>query len=849
MRYEIVAETYRDLEQATGRLALIDQLAGLFKQTPNDLLPTVALQCPGPDRARLRRVGATGWPSGWRPGRSPRPPGTTPEQVLAGARELGDLGLTAEQLLGELEPDRPATLEVATVVEGLHQIAEAQGTGLAGPQAGRAGRPARPGDAAGGPLPGAHLYRQPAPGDRHRHHPGRPGRGACRGAEAAIDSGAGLQHFSDLSLVAATLVDGGLAAVERMEVRAGNPVPADAGPAAQRTGRDPRQAGRGLRGLSTSTTASGCRPTAHRMASWSCAPAASTASRPSSRGVKLLGESLRPREAILEGEVVAFDPVSELRPFQDVMFRRRKYGITEAVQDFPVSMFCFELLYADGTDLTRLPYLERRARLAEAITPSPRLRWPPPSRCATPRPWSWCSRPPWRGLRGADLQVAGPHRPLPGRGAGLCSGSSSSATTAPSSATPSTWSWWAGWPAGAAAPGWARGAAAGRLRPRRRTVQTICKCGTDFSDAELAARTRLAPLARAQRPAEVDSRWAADVWFEPTLVVEVLAAELTLSPHHTAAWGLLKEDAGLALRFPRFTGRWRDDKSPAATTALKRALALFSPPPGGPPPDAGGPTRGGVPPRGRWWRFPRGPAGRGGDRPCRRAAAATGGARRLALLGSGAGAVGAAGRPRRRRRRRAGPGGDLRDRPVGAGGGDRGGHLPGPGRAGRRGRGRRPPAGRRAGDPREPRPQRPHPLGRRRLAASGYSALAIDLLSAEGGTRRPGRRGARPWPRSARPPERFVADMQAGLDELARRAPRRSRARSASASAAAWCGLLASGEPTAGGGRAVLRARCPTAPASPARQSPPCSASTPSTTPSRVPRAGGEPAAASSRPG
>ena len=59
---------------------------------------------------------------------------------------------------------------------------------------------------------------------------------------------------------------------------------------------------------------------------------------------------------ILEGEVVAADPASgELRPFQDVMFRRRKYGIAEATKDFPVSMFCFELLYADGTDLTGLP--------------------------------------------------------------------------------------------------------------------------------------------------------------------------------------------------------------------------------------------------------------------------------------------------------------------------------------------------------------------------------------------------------------------------------------------------------------------------------------------------------------
>jgi DNA ligase-1 len=73
----------------------------------------------------------------------------------------------------------------------------------------------------------------------------------------------------------------------------------------------------------------------------------------------------------------------------------------------------------------------------------------------------------------------------------------------------------------------------------------------------------------------VDSLWAADVWFEPTLVVEVLAAELTLSPHHTAGWGLLKQDAGLALRFPRFAGRWRDDKAPTDATTVEEAVAMY----------------------------------------------------------------------------------------------------------------------------------------------------------------------------------------------------------------------------------------------------------------------------------
>ena len=57
-----------------------------------------------------------------------------------------------------------------------------------------------------------------------------------------------------------------------------------------------------------------------------------------------------------------------------------------------------------------------------------------------------------------------------------------------------------------------------------------------------------------------------------------------------------------------------------------------------------------------------------------------------------------------------------------------------------------------------------------RLAASGYSALAIDLLSAEGGTAALGDEAAAMAALSSAPQERFVADMRAGLDELERRA-------------------------------------------------------------------------------
>jgi carboxymethylenebutenolidase len=57
-----------------------------------------------------------------------------------------------------------------------------------------------------------------------------------------------------------------------------------------------------------------------------------------------------------------------------------------------------------------------------------------------------------------------------------------------------------------------------------------------------------------------------------------------------------------------------------------------------------------------------------------------------------------------------------------------------------------------------------------RLAADGYSALAIDLLSEEGGSETLAQGDVQAALSNASP-ERLVADMKAGLDELERRAP------------------------------------------------------------------------------
>jgi DNA ligase-1 len=592
VRYEFVAETYRDLEAASGRLALIERLAELVRQTPDELLPTVCLLCQGqiaPDFAGVE----LGMAERMAARALAQVLDLTGEQVLAVARETGDLGMAAERLLADVAgrrgPGNPegvprsiepaATLEVETVFAGLHEVAEAQGTGSqARKLAGLVGLLAQ-----ATPLEARYLLRTVT--GSLRLGIGTP---TILDALAEVHAGGRKQRpllerayniCSDLGLVAATLVGGGLEAVEGMHVRAGNPVR----PMLAQRMSEPAEILAKLGGTcSAEWKYDGIRVQAHRTADGGLELFTRRLERVSAQfpdAVKALEAGLRPREAILEGEVVAVDPASgELRPFQDVMFRRRKYGIDEATKDVPVSLFCFELLYADGEDLTGLPYLERRARLAKAVTPSPRLRLTTAEQVDDE----------------TRLEAVFQQAVADGCEGLICK------SVAPT----------AGYQAGARGWLWIKlkrdyrselsdtldlvvvGALAGRGRrvgmygalllaaydPATDRFQTVCKCGTGFSDAELAALpARLAPLARAERPPRVDALRHADVWFEPAVVVEVLAAELTLSPTHTAAWGRLQEDTGLALRFPRFTGRWRDDKAATDATTVDEVVDLYRP--------------------------------------------------------------------------------------------------------------------------------------------------------------------------------------------------------------------------------------------------------------------------------
>ena len=73
----------------------------------------------------------------------------------------------------------------------------------------------------------------------------------------------------------------------------------------------------------------------------------------------------------------------------------------------------------------------------------------------------------------------------------------------------------------------------------------------------------------------IDSKMQADVWFKPNLVIEISGTEITLSPIHTSNKNEIRKNFGLALRFPIFTGRIREDKLPQDVTTTMEIRKLY----------------------------------------------------------------------------------------------------------------------------------------------------------------------------------------------------------------------------------------------------------------------------------
>lgn len=290
---------------------------------------------------------------------------------------------------------------------------------------------------------------------------------------------------------------------------------------------------------------------------------------------RALRRHFKKREGVLEGEAVPVDPTGAYLPFQTVSQRRgRKYDLERMQEEVPVHLLLFDCLAIDDQSLLERPYIERRERLSASIEQGERI---------------WMATNFVTGeLREADEFFT---RAL----SDGCEGLVAKALDSKYEAGARGWQWIK----------YKRdyksemsdtadlvvvGAFAGRGRragtygalllaaydAETGRYKTVTKMGSGLDDETLGRlpdmfRPLLLPMVHPQ----VDSKLEADFWFEPKIVVEVRGAEITLSPVHTCAWDQVREGAGLAIRFPRFTGRWREDKGPEEAMTVLEIVGLY----------------------------------------------------------------------------------------------------------------------------------------------------------------------------------------------------------------------------------------------------------------------------------
>ena len=278
---------------------------------------------------------------------------------------------------------------------------------------------------------------------------------------------------------------------------------------------------------------------------------------------------------ILEAEAVAINEnTGEFLPFQELMHRRRKYKIEKAVTQYPITVNFFDILYCNGKSCLELNYKERREKLEKIVSEDDYAKHIPMTIVKNENDieeffensinagseglmLKILDKPYRAGSRGShwlklkreyqnelgdslDLVVIGGYF-----GKGRRTGNYGTLLLA-------------------------------TYEEDEDTFTSICKVGTGFSDESLDQLYQiLHPKVTIKKNPRIDSEMEADVWFEPELVIEIVASDITLSPIHQAAKNKIRKDIGLALRFPKFTGKIRMEKAVEDASTNEEVITLF----------------------------------------------------------------------------------------------------------------------------------------------------------------------------------------------------------------------------------------------------------------------------------
>ena len=280
-------------------------------------------------------------------------------------------------------------------------------------------------------------------------------------------------------------------------------------------------------------------------------------------------------DCILEAEIVAINEnTGDFLPFQELMHRRRKYKVEKAVLDYPITVNFFDVLYVDGKKSINLPYLERRHLLQKIIKETKFAKVIPMSIMKNDGDVievlensinSGCEGLMLKmldssyraGMRGSNwLKLKREYQNELGDSLDLI----------------------------VIGAFFGKGRRTGRYgtlllatyNSENDTFPSICKVGTGFTDESLDQLYQLlSPNVTIKMNSKIESDMEADVWFEPNLVIEIVASEITLSPIHKTGFDVLRKDSGFALRFPKFTGKIRTEKHVEDASTDEEVIALY----------------------------------------------------------------------------------------------------------------------------------------------------------------------------------------------------------------------------------------------------------------------------------
>ena len=288
-----------------------------------------------------------------------------------------------------------------------------------------------------------------------------------------------------------------------------------------------------------------------------------------------IGKFLNTNEGIFEAEIVAINENSgEFLPFQELMHRRRKHKLEKAVLEYPITVNFFDILYLDGKNCLDLPYYQRRKFLEDVVTEDKLVKLVPKMIVKSESEIdSVLENSINAGCEGLMLKVLNaPYR------AGLRGGNWLKLKREYQNEL------------GDSLDLVVIGAFFGRGRRTGKygtlllatynaandTFPSICKVGTGFTDESLDQLYQiLSNKVTLKKNPRIVSEMTADIWFQPELIIEVVGSEITLSPIHKTALNVIRKGSGFALRFPKFTGKIRIEKSVESASTDEEVISLY----------------------------------------------------------------------------------------------------------------------------------------------------------------------------------------------------------------------------------------------------------------------------------